>query len=58
MTAPAFVIRLPLEGRPLLSWDCLTEGEWDRLIFWLDANPARVALLRAALALVEQERAA
>jgi hypothetical protein len=58
VNAPAVVIRIPLEGRPLAYFDTLHEGERDRLLDWLSAHPELEDLVARAVRLMDEERAA
>jgi hypothetical protein len=51
--APAFAIRLELEVRPRLYADTLNEGEWKRLLCWLDSSDELRELVRLAFELEE-----
>jgi hypothetical protein len=58
VSAPAIVIRLELEQPTRLHHDCMTDGEYARLLDWLRTHPAQAALVARAIELVDQERAA
>jgi hypothetical protein len=48
---PAILIRLAIEARPSVAVDAMDEGEFVRLIDWLEANPELRELLFRALEL-------
>jgi hypothetical protein len=58
VTAPAVLIRFELEAAPRLFVESLNDREHDRLIDWVEAHPDYLDLIRRALALETQERAA
>jgi hypothetical protein len=58
VSAPALIIRLPLEGAPLLVLDCLNGWEEARLYDWLDSRPELAELAARALQLAEEAKAA
>lgn len=58
MSVPAVVIRLDLERRPVVFTDTRDEGEQARLSDWINASPDRLRLVRLALELAEERRAA
>ena len=58
MSTPAVVIRLPLEGRPHVGLDVLTDSEQERLTDWLEAQAAYGELVARALQLEHEARAA
>jgi hypothetical protein len=39
MSAPALVIVLGLEAAPRVLFDCINDGEWERLEEWFAAHP-------------------
>jgi hypothetical protein len=45
---PAVVIRLPIEGRPIVYADALNDAEAQRLADWLNASPDARELLELA----------
>jgi hypothetical protein len=51
---PAVVIRIALEGTPLLYADALNEGEAVRLDDWLETRPEYAELVDDALRLAEE----
>jgi len=53
MSAPAAIIRIPLEGRPSVRYEASSEGEQLRLTDWLSANDDLAALVARALDAVE-----
>jgi hypothetical protein len=55
---PALIIRLELEAAPKVMQSCMTEGEEDRLVAWLGTHPELLGLVRAALELAAEARAA
>jgi hypothetical protein len=57
MSTPAFVIRLPIEGRPEVLVDCINESEEKRLLDWLAAHPELLGLVGRALDLQDEARA-
>ena len=58
MNAPAFVLRIPLEGAPVVYLDALREGERDRLLDWIRADDGRAELVARAVELAERKPAA
>jgi hypothetical protein len=55
---PAVVIRLPLEGAPVVYIDTLNEAEAIRLDDWLETRPEYAELVEDAVRLIEEARAA
>jgi hypothetical protein len=58
MTAPAIVIRLPLEGRLQIRPEWLHDADEARVFDWLDGHPELAELLRHALEVFAEGRAA
>ncbi len=58
MNPPAVVIRLPLEGAPVVYVDTLDEAEAVRLDDWLETRPEYADLVEDGLRLAEEARAA
>jgi hypothetical protein len=58
MNAPAVIIRLELEATPRVTFDCLSEGESQRLVEHLDAHPELLALLARTQEIIASEKAA
>ena len=58
MTAPAVVIRLPLEGSLQIRPEWLHESDEARLFDWLEGHPELADLLRHALEVFAEARAA
>jgi len=58
MTAPAIVIRLPLEGSLQIRPEWLHDADEARIFDWLDGRPELAELLRHALEVLVEERAA
>jgi hypothetical protein len=58
MTAPAIVIRLPLEGGLQIRPEWLHDAYEARLFDWLDGHPELGELLRHALEVLAAARAA
>ena len=58
MSEPSIVIRLPLEGRPQVRLDVLTESEERRLADWLAEHDDLRGLLEHACELAEWREAA
>jgi hypothetical protein len=58
MTAPAVVIRLELEARPLVYADALTDTDAARAWLWVNRDTRRRELVARALELAREERAA
>jgi hypothetical protein len=56
--APAWILRLELEARPVIIVDTLDDGEADRLADWLRAKPEYAELVERASDLMQRERAA
>jgi hypothetical protein len=54
---PAVVIRIPLESRPSVRVDAMSEGEVNRLEDWLRAHPELIRLIEAAIELREERTA-
>ena len=52
------IIRLELEAAPRVYSDLGSDADWARLTDWLNAHPEQARIVRAALDLVRQERAA
>jgi hypothetical protein len=57
-TPPAISIRLPLEGRLQIRPEWLHDADEARLFDWLDGHPELGELLRHALEVLAEERAA
>lgn len=57
MTAPAAIIRLPIEGKPSVRLEVSTEGEQVRLVDWLDSQDDLAALVARALDAMEAREA-
>lgn len=55
---PAVVVRFELEAAARVFVDALDEGERVRLEDWLDAHPRESELVRLALELADERRAA
>jgi len=55
MSAPAIVIRIPLEGRPVCCFDCRNEAEELRLFDWLRTHPELLEIVSRTLELVVTE---
>ena len=55
---PAIVVRLPLEGAPVVYVDTLSEAEAVRLDDWLETRPEYAGLVDDAMRLAEEARAA
>lgn len=53
MSPPSLLIVLPMEGRPRVLTDALTEGEEDRLLAWIERHTAYRELVDDALDLQE-----
>jgi hypothetical protein len=59
MNPPAIVIRVEFERvEPVVFSDTLDEGERDRLVAWLQRRPELHELVRRALELAQEARAA
>jgi hypothetical protein len=58
VSAPALIIRIELERRPVVYADYLHEGEGLRMLDWLRHHPAQAELIERALELAKRERAA
>ena len=58
MTVPAILIRLPLEGSPRVLIDAEHERDHQRLLDWLEAHEDYLELVREALLLEAERRAA
>lgn len=58
MTAPAVLIRIPLEGAPRLLVDALTERNHQRIVHWIATHPEYLELVQRAIALEAKARAA
>jgi hypothetical protein len=57
VSAPGYLILLPLEGRPRVVLDALHDDEEHRLHEWLEAS-GYIDLVERALDLADEERAA
>lgn len=57
-STPGVTILLPLEAAPVVVVDALDEREEQRIRDWIDASPGRASLVRQALALREEAKAA
>ena len=55
---PQIAIVLPVEGAPLVRLEAMNEGEEQRMVDWIDAKPEYGDLVRRALELAEEARAA
>ena len=58
MNPPAVVIRLPLEGAPVVYTDTLSEAEAVRLDDWLETRSEYAELVADAVRLAGEARAA
>ena len=58
MSEPGIVIRLPLEGRPQVRFDVLSESEERRLADWLRSRQELAELVDHAVELATEARAA
>ena len=58
LNPPAVVIRLPLEGAPVVYADALNEAEAVRLDDWLETRSEYAELVEDAMRLAEEARAA
>ena len=58
MAAPAIVIRLEIEERPSVREDALSESESKRLHDWITSRPELRRLVRDAVVLMTEKKAA
>jgi hypothetical protein len=58
VSGPALVIRLEIEGPVAVYVDSLSEGEKQRLEFWLNSRDDLAELAQQAIELARRERAA
>ncbi|MFN2467039.1 MAG: hypothetical protein ABR521_02745 [Gaiellaceae bacterium] len=55
---PALVIVLAFEAAPRVVADCLSDSEGQRLVDWIESRPELLELVKRALELQEEARAA
>jgi hypothetical protein len=53
---PSLTIRLALEAPPVVSFDCLNDGDEARLTDWILSKPELVDLLDRALLIAQRRR--
>lgn len=58
MAAPAIVIRLELEERPSVREEAMNEGEARRLHDWITSRPELHRIVRDAVVLMTERKAA
>jgi hypothetical protein len=58
VSPPAVILRFELEAAPIVFADYLDETEADRMDDWLDEHPEYRRLIREAVQLAEEARAA
>jgi hypothetical protein len=58
VSAPAVLTLIQLETAIRVAWDCLNEGEEERLRDWIEAHPDYGQIIARALDLAEHEQAA
>jgi hypothetical protein len=51
----AVVIVIPIEGRPEVQYDALTDGDLSRLLTWVRDKPSLAALVNEAIELAREE---
>jgi hypothetical protein len=58
VSPPAVILRFELEAAPIVFADYLDDSEADRMDDWLDEHPEYRRLIREAVQLAEEARAA